>query len=408
MHILIVSQYFWPENFRLNELARELVSRGHEVTVLTGTPNYPGGDVFPEFKKDPARFSQYAGVSIVRLPFVPRGQSKIQLILNYMSFVLLGLTLGAWRLRGKKFDAIFAYLISPITAALPALFLGKLKRASVFIWVLDLWPETLSAVGVVRSPWLLGLVGRLVAFIYRHADRVLIQSRGFASNVSRYGCEATRVRYFPGWAEQVFEGPASNGEVAPELKSYKDGFNILFAGNIGDAQDFPAILDAAHILRHRDDVRWIVIGDGRASPKVVAEIEKRGLHDKVVMLGRFPVERMPAFFAGADALLVTLRKDPIFSLTIPAKVQSYLGAGKPILGMLDGEGASVIEEAEAGFVGPAGNASVLAQNVERLVEAGPAARIEMGAKGKAYCQREFERAKLIGQLERWMVELVSP
>lgn len=408
MHILIVSQYFWPENFRLNELATELVSRGHEVTVLTGTPNYPGGDVFPEFKKDPARFSQYEGVSIVRLPFVPRGQSKIQLILNYMSFVLLGLTLGAWRLRGKKFDAIFAYLISPITAALPALFLGKLKRAPVFIWVLDLWPETLSAVGVVRSPWLLGLVGRLVAFIYQHVDRVLIQSKGFASNVSRYGCEAARVRYFPGWAEQVFEGPASNGEVAPELKPYKDGFNILFAGNIGDAQDFPAILDAADILRHRDDVRWIVVGDGRASPKVVAEIEKRSLHDKVVMLGRFPVERMPAFFAGADALLVTLRKDPIFSLTIPAKVQSYLGAGKPILGMLDGEGANVIEEAEAGFVGPAGNAAALAQNVERLVEAGPAARIEMGAKGRAYCQREFERAKLIGQLEGWMVELASP
>ncbi|WP_206538711.1 glycosyltransferase family 4 protein [Afipia sp. P52-10] len=298
MHILIVSQYFWPENFRLNELATELVSRGHEVTVLTGTPNYPDGDVFPEFKKDPARFSQYAGVSIVRLPFVPRGQSKIQLILNYMSFVLLGLTLGAWRLRGKKFDAIFAYLISPITAALPALFLGKLKRAPVFIWVLDLWPETLSAVGVVRSPWILGLVGRLVAFIYRHSDRVLIQSKGFASNVSRYGCEAARVRYFPGWAEQVFEGQASDSEVAPELEAYRDGFNILFAGNIGDAQDFPAILDAADILRHRSDVRWIVVGDGRASPKVVAEIEKRNLHDKVVMLGRFPVERMPFFLRG--------------------------------------------------------------------------------------------------------------
>jgi colanic acid biosynthesis glycosyl transferase WcaI len=162
LRILIVSQYFWPENFRLNELATELVSRGHEVTVLTGAPNYPGGDVFPEFKKDPAKFVQYEGVSIVRLPFVPRGQSRVQLVLNYVSFVVLGLTLGAWRLRGQKFDATFAYLISPITAALPALFISKLKRAPAFIWVLDLWPETLSAVGVVRP----GFSGLLAAWLH--------------------------------------------------------------------------------------------------------------------------------------------------------------------------------------------------------------------------------------------------
>lgn len=404
MRILIVSQYFWPENFRLNELATELVLRGHEVTVLTGTPNYPTGDVFPEFKKDPEQFAQYEGVSIVRLPFVSRGQSKVRLVLNYLSFIVLGLTLGVWRLRRQKFDTVFAYLISPITAALPALFISKLKRAPAFIWVLDLWPETLSAVGVVRSPWLLGLVGRLVAFIYRHTDRVLIQSKGFASNVSRYGCEPSRVRYFPGWAEQMFDGRTDN-DVAPELEPFNGKFKILFAGNVGDAQDFPAILDAAEILRDRDDVRWIIVGDGRASARVEAEVEWRNLRKNVVVLGRFPAERMPSFFAGADVLLVTLRKDPIFSLTIPAKVQSYLGAARPILGMLDGEGARIIEEAGAGFSAPAGDAATLVQQVTRLIEAGAEVRAAMGASGRAYCQREFDRAKLIDQLEAWMSEL---
>lgn len=407
LRILIVSQYFWPENFRINELTAELSARGHEVTVLTGLPNYPSGEVFPEYRKHPDDFAQYAGAAVVRIPIIPRGRSRLQLALNYLSFVISASTLGAWRLRGKPFDVAFVFLISPITAALPALWIGRLKRAPVTIWVLDLWPETLAAVGALRSQLALRCIGYLVSFIYRRTARVFVQSRAFASNVVRYGGDAARVRYFPAWVEQVFDrAPASDAGV-PELDPGDGKFKILFAGNIGDAQDFPSVLAAIEALRDRTDVRWIIVGEGRAKAQLAAQIEARGLGQAVSLLGQYPIERMPAFFRSADALLVCLKDSSNFSLTIPGKVQSYLAAGVPILGMLDGEGARVIEEAGAGLVCPAGNGPELARQVLRLIATPASDRAEMGSRGRAYALREFNRAHLIDRLEEVLAEVAQ-
>lgn len=405
MRILIVSQYFWPENFRINELAAELAARGHDVTVLTGVPNYPSGEIFPDYRKNPRQFAQYGGVSIVRIPIIPRGRSRLQLVLNYLSFVMSASTLGAWRLRGKPFDVAFVFLISPITAALPALWIGRLKRAPVTIWVLDLWPETLAAVDAVRSQLALRCVGYLVSFIYRRTARVFVQSRAFVSNVVRYGGDAARVRYFPAWAEQVFDEAPVSQAGAPELDPNDGKFKILFAGNIGDAQDFPSILAAVEALRDRTDIRWIIVGEGRAKAQLAAQIELRGLGGAVTLLGQYPIERMPAFFGSADALLVSLKGSANFSMTIPGKVQSYLAAGVPILGMLDGEGARVIEEAGAGLVCPAGNGAELARQVLRLIATPACDRAEMGSRGRAYAAREFNRAHLIDRLEEVLAEV---
>jgi glycosyltransferase involved in cell wall biosynthesis len=405
LRILIVSQYFWPENFRINELAAELAARGHDVTVLTGVPNYPSGEIFPDYRKNPRQFAQYGGVSIVRIPIIPRGRSRLQLVLNYLSFVMSASTLGAWRLRGKPFDVAFVFLISPITAALPALWIGRLKRAPVTIWVLDLWPETLAAVDAVRSQLALRCVGYLVSFIYRRTARVFVQSRAFVSNVVRYGGDAARVRYFPAWAEQVFDEAPVSQAGAPELDPNDGKFKILFAGNIGDAQDFPSILAAVEALRDRTDIRWIIVGEGRAKAQLAAQIELRGLGGAVTLLGQYPIERMPAFFGSADALLVSLKGSANFSMTIPGKVQSYLAAGVPILGMLDGEGARVIEEAGAGLVCPAGNGAELARQVLRLIATPACDRAEMGSRGRAYAAREFNRAHLIDRLEEVLAEV---
>jgi glycosyltransferase involved in cell wall biosynthesis len=405
LRILIVSQYFWPENFRINELVTELAARGHDVTVLTGLPNYPSGEIFPDYSKNPNEFAQYGGASIVRIPIIPRGRSRLQLVLNYLSFVISGSTLGAWRLRGKPFDVAFVFLISPITAALPALWIGRLKHAPVTIWVLDLWPETLAAVDAVRSQLALRCVGYLVSFIYRRTARVFVQSRAFASNVVRYGGDAARVRYFPAWAEQVFdEAPVSQAGV-PELNPNDGKFKILFAGNVGDAQDFPSVLAAIEALRDRTDIRWIIVGEGRAKAQLAAQIEVRGLGEAVTLLGQYPIERMPSFFRSADALLVSLKNSSNFSMTIPGKVQSYLAAGVPILGMLDGEGARVIEEAGAGLVCPAGNGPELARQVLRLIATPASDRAEMGSRGRAYALREFNRAHLIDRLEEVLAEV---
>lgn len=407
MRFLVVSQYFWPETFRVNDLVAELAQRGHEVTVLTGTPNYPEGRIFPEYARDPSRFASFSGAEIVRVPIMPRGSSSLTLALNYLSFVITGLTLGLWRLRGRRYDAIVVVQLSPVTAALPGLALRRLKRAPLLMWVLDLWPDSLAAVGVVRSPRVLRWVGALVGFIYKRCDRVLVQSRAFVANVEKYSGDTTRIRYFPGWAEPIFKAPLAEVKAAPEVAPYLDTFNVLFAGNIGDAQDFPAILDAAQALRDEPNLRWLVVGDGRAVPWVRSEIVRRDLQQRVILLGRHPIERMPSFFKAASALLVSLKKDPSLAMTIPGKVQSYLATGLPIVAMLDGEGAAVIDEAQAGAVCPAGAGLQMAQQVQSLMSMPAAERAAMGTRGRAYCEREFGRAGLMTALEMWAAELIG-
>ncbi len=405
MRVLVVSQYFWPENFRVNDLVAELVTRGHAVCVLTGQPNYPDGRIFSDYRRDPRRFSEFAGARVLRVPVVPRGSGSLRLLVNYLSFVASGLLLGPWRLRGQDFDVIFVFQISPITSALPALLLRRLKKAPLLMWVLDLWPDTLAAIGVVRAPWALACVGRLVSFIYRRCDRVLVQSRAFGPNIERFAVDVSRIRYLPNWAEPTFETPLQAAPLAPELESYKDCFNILFAGNIGEAQDFPAILLAAETLRDEPGLRWLVVGDGRSAAWLRDEVSRRGLGESVILLGRHSIERMPSFFRAASALLVSLKKEPIFAMTIPGKVQSYLAAGLPIVAMLDGEGAAVIEQAGAGLVCPAGASQQLADKVRQLMTMPVAERAAMGERGRRYCEQEFERRRLISSLEAWMAEL---
>jgi colanic acid biosynthesis glycosyl transferase WcaI len=403
MRILIVSQYFWPENFRVNELAAELVSRGHTVTVLTGRPNYPEGVVFPEFAACSQNFAQYAGADVVRVPLHPRGKTKWTLIRNYISFVFWGSWLGPWKLREKKFDAVFVYEISPITVALPAIVIGKLKRAPLLLWVLDLWPETLSAVGVVKSTRILNTVGLLVGFIYRRCNIILAQSKAFGKNIRKWAKADVRIEYFPAWGDKIFELPEAVPHHAA-LSAHAGKFCIVFAGNIGEAQDFPAVVEAARLLRNDKRIHWIIVGDGRAAPTLRAKIDEFGLQDVMFMLGRFPLSEMPAFFQAADALLVCLQSNPVFGMTIPGKVQSYMAAGVPLLGMLDGEGARVIEESGGGLVANAGDSEKLAANIMQMMNMPIEDRAKMGQNAAVYCQHEFARDRIIDRLESLIAE----
>jgi glycosyltransferase involved in cell wall biosynthesis len=403
MRLLVVSQYFWPENFRINDLVAEMVVRGHDVTVLTGIPNYPEGVVNSEFRDNPLKFSNWCGARVVRAPILARGKSSWRLLLNYLSFFLSASLVGLWRLRGQHFDAVFVCQLSPVTSAIPGVLISAVKRAPMAMWVLDLWPESLTAVGVIRSKWLLAFVGGLVSFIYRHCDLILAQSNSFVDAIKLRTGNDKRVEFFPSWAETFFS--IEKVEAAPEVSFVKDSFNVMFAGNIGHAQDFPSILNAAEILREQPSIRWLIVGDGSASAWVVKEIERRGLAGKVIMLGRFPLERMPGFFCHADVLLVSLKDEPTFAMTIPGKVQSYLATGIPIVAMLDGEGAHVISKASAGMVCAAGDADGLAQLVLKLFCMTPQLRKEMGLRGKNLYMQEFDRKVLIDRLEHWLVRL---
>jgi glycosyltransferase involved in cell wall biosynthesis len=404
--ILIVSQYFWPESFRINDLALGLQEREHEVTVLTGMPNYPSGRFFPGYGFFSPSQEEFNNIRVMRVPLIPRGTGKgWQLALNYLSFAISASLIAPWRCR-DRYDLIFVYEPSPITVCLPAIVLKWLKRVPLILWVQDLWPESLSATGAVQSPFILNWVRRLVRFIYRHCALILVQSEGFISRVLAMEVESGRVRYFPNWAETLYQ-PLLPGEDAPERTQMPNGFRVMFAGNIGAAQSFQTILAAAEKLKHHHDIHWVILGDGHRKDWVARQINERRLEDKVHLLGHRPVETMPRYFALADAMLVTLRRDPVFALTVPSKVQSYLACAKPIISAADGETARVVENSGAGFSCPAENAIALADAVLKLYRMSPVDRKKMGEKGRVYYEAHFQQQRLLDQLEGWMREIVG-
>ncbi len=404
--VLIISQYFWPESFRINDIALGLKERGHDVTVLTGKPNYPGGDFFSGYGYFKRAREDYHGISVRRVPLCPRGRGgSLRLALNYLSFALLASVLGPWRCR-EGYDAILVYEPSPITVGLPAVVMKWLKGAPVLFWVQDLWPESISATGAVRSPLALGLVERLVCWIYRGCDRILVQSEAFVEPIERLGVERERIHYFPNSAEGIYQ-PLRLEESAPERARIPAGFRVVFAGNIGKAQDFETILGAVERLKTYQDIQWVILGDGRMLSWVAEQVGRRNLADTVHLLGRHPVESMPRYFALADVMLVTLRDEPIFALTIPAKVQSYLACARPVIAALRGEGARVIREAGAGLTPPPEDPDALAEAVLAMYSMPVAERRAMGARGREYFEAHFERNVLLQRLDDWMKELAQ-
>ena len=403
MRILVVSQQFWPENFRINDLATELVNRGHEVTVLTGLPNYPEGQVFDYYRAAPDEYSQYKGINIIRVPIIARGSNRFSLVLNYISFAISASVIGAFKLRGQEFDVIFTFEPSPVTVGIPAGILRKIKRAPMVFWVLDLWPETLSAVGAVRNALLLKIVGWLVRMIYQNCDLILAQSKSFISQIKKYSGIDKKIEYFPSWSE--IEITMNQEPAAIEIQNKPNTFNILFAGNIGEAQDFPNILKAVKILKKHLNIQWHIIGDGRIAPWVRSYIEEHDLQKNIYLYGRFPLERMPSFFKHADALLVSLKDDPTFAMTIPGKIQTYLSVGIPVIGMLNGEGSDLINRSGVGLTCHAGDAVGLANIVLEISAMPKQSLVEMGKRGPETLNREFDRTQLINRLESWFHEI---
>lgn len=405
LRVLIVTQYFWPESFRINDLAIGLKNRGHEVTVLTGLPNYPQGKLYPGYEYSTSK-EHYQGLDVIRVPMVTRGSSKgLRLILNYLSYALSACVLGPRLCRGP-IDAIFVFQPSPFTVALPALVMKRVLRAPILFWVQDLWPESLKAADAVRSGWLLGLVDRLVRYVYRRCERVLVQSRGFVSYIQTQGVEPERIRYFPNSAETFFT-PLSPEKCREEDRELPAGFRILYTGNIGVAQAFDTVLDAAERTRHVSEVQWVVIGDGRDGARVCKAIAERGLGATVHMMGSRPVETIPRYLAVADVLMVSLKRDPAFAETIPSKVQSYLACGKPILAALEGEGARVIQDSRSGAVCPPEDAEKLAAEALKLYAMSPFERLGLGVNGRKYFEAHFDSAHLLDQLETWITEVTQ-
>ncbi len=403
MKILVVTQYFWPENFKINDLCLGLLEKGHDVTVYTGLPNYPEGKLYegysffhgPYFEKFE---TPHGTIPIIRSPLVTRGKQKsLRLIANYVSYFFLASILAPFLVRGK-FDKIFVYEPSPITVAIPGIVLKFLKRAPMYFWVTDLWPESLVATNTVKNPIILNLVSLMVRVLYFFSDAILVTSQGFIQRVQNLGAPRKKIFYFPQWAEDLYREQPSSTFTDPLIPEVEDGFKIMFAGNIGSAQDFEMIMESALFLKNESHIHFLIVGDGMKKLWAEDFCRTHNLEKTVHFLGRKPIDQMPNYFSKADVLLMTLKDSEIFSITIPAKLQSYMAFGKPILSTVNGEAAQIIKDSRAGLVSPAGDGKKLSQTILQFSQMSKDERESMAVNGKNYYLKHFDRNQCLNRL----------
>jgi colanic acid biosynthesis glycosyl transferase WcaI len=401
MNILIITPHFHPENFRINDFAEAFAGRGHSITVLTSVPNYPAGRYFEGYGLFKNNREVYKGIHIYRIPVIPRGSgSPLRLAINYISYVVGGIFTSLFLMK-KELDIIFVFEPSPITIGLPAIFIKKMKNIPIIFWVLDLWPESVVSASSLKSSIVPNLLTPIVKFIYHHCDRILVSSKGFINSIAEKDVSKEKIEYYPQWAEPLFRPMSTDGYLLKSIP--KDSFKIMFAGNIGEAQDFPSIVEAARLLKSNSNIHWIILGGGRKESWVRKKVEEYQLQDCFHLMGTFPLEKMPEFYSNADAMLFSLKREDIFALTVPAKVQSYLACGKPILAMIDGEGASIIEESDAGYTSPAETPDMLAENALRMATISPLQLLEMGQRARKYYDENFERSFLFEKAESMFI-----
>ncbi len=396
MNILILSQYFWPENFKINDIALGLKDKGHEVTVLTGIPNYPDGKIYPGYKNK-ASIETWEGIKIYRANLFPRGSGGgLRLFLNYFSFAFFA-TFKIFKVK-EKIDCVLVFEPSPVTVGVPAIFYRIFRKIPYAFWVQDLWPETLTAAGGIKNKGILGFFNWLTKSIYRKSSVLFVQSRTFTDYIVTQGIKKDKIVYLPNSTEEFYRYIDKSDKYDSLLPP---GKKVMFAGNIGEAQSLDTFLHAMKIVVEKGNIfNWIIVGDGRYKTDLEKNAADLGLTKFIHFVGKFPSEEMPHFFSNADALYLSLKKDYIFSLTIPSKLQSYLACGRPVLASLDGEGAKIVQESAAGFVSPSEDFNELAVNIEKIINLTEEQKELLGQNALQYYNAEFKRSIVLEKLEQ--------
>jgi glycosyltransferase involved in cell wall biosynthesis len=397
MKILILTQWYLPEPALLiQELAQTLIAHGHQVTVLTGFPNYPSGQIYPGYQLRPLQKEIIAGVPVVRVPLYPEHSlSGFKRALNYLSFAASATVFG-WDAVSKP-EVMFVYH-PPLTIGLPAYVLSRFWRIPFVYNIADMWPETLSATGMLKNAAALKTIGRFAKWVYEKAAVICVISPGFRENLIKKGVPADKIHVISNWVDpKAYYVAAPDLDLAEEL-GLSNRFNVMFAGNIGEAQGVETVLEAAKLLRDLKDVQFVLVGDGVALPGLKETAIDQGLNN-VLFLGRYPQDRMPVLYALADVLLVHLKDDPLFRITIPHKTLTYLASGKPILAAVAGDTNKVVTEAGAGLGCPPGNPEALAEAVRKLYHLDRAELQRMGMNGRQAAKNLYSREHLIGKIE---------
>ncbi len=397
MRALIISQFFWPENFKINDIVSYFESRNIESVVLTSYPHYPNKKKYRSFFNNKKELEYYGKTRIFRVPVISRGDTNVGLIFNYISFVVTSLVFGIWKIRNEKFDFIFIFQTSPATVVIPALFISMIKRKPIFMWVLDLWPETLVSMKVISNKFLIKLISAFMKKVYERCEIVLCQSRSITKIINDLSFKKNAI-FFPSWSEKIFYEKKT--KTLDRFDYDQNKFNIFFTGNIGKAQDFKTLIEALKIVKfQRIDLQIHIIGDGRRLEWLKNQAKINDLNLLIKFHGSYPVEYMPFFFEKADALFVSLVPGGVFSITIPAKIQTYLLSKKPILGVVEGEPLKIINDSKCGFASKAGEPEALVKNIQSLMNLSEKEKEEMGENGYNYSLENFSRIKLLKGLE---------
>ena len=389
MKILVVCQHYWPEPFPLTDICEDLVKRGHEVHIITDVPNYPMGYIYDGYKKGKNRKQTRNGVKITRTFTIGRRNNLIFRFLNYFSFAISS-TLYAKGLK-EEYDVVFTNQTSPILMVNAAMTYAKKHKKKTVLYCMDLWPASLAAGGVGQGSPIYKVFHKISDYLYKKADRILITSQMFREYFrNEFGIDDSVISYLPQYANAGFEATAETDYTDKKTTS------LMFAGNVGAAQSIPTILGAAKLLKNKEDITWHIVGDGSELENLKASAEKDGLSN-VIFHGRHPIEKMPEFYSMADAMLVTLTKDPFISLTLPAKVQSYMAAGKPIIAAADGEIPIVLEKSGCVFSAPAEDAKGLANEVTEFINHKDKKALSQAA--KKYYKENFTQELFMDKLE---------
>ena len=402
-HILLISQYFYPETFRVNDMACEWVKKGYKVTVLTGIPNYPMGKFFEGYDRKHRTRETWNGVDIIRIPLVARGNSTNKLLnacgmaANYLSFMLSG---KKW-IKSKEAanlhaDLVFTFEVSPMTQAMIGVWYGKRYHVPTYLYVQDLWPENVETVTGIHNRAVIGPIDRMVDKIYRETDTIFTTSPSFVEAIvnRKKAVDCNKVHYWPQYAEEFYQ-PMEPQEI--DGIDNNDGYyKIAFTGNIGTAQGLDVLPKAAELLK-KEKVKFVIVGDGRYQSEFERQIKERNVEDKFIMIPRVPAEKVPEILSVCDAGFISFNKTPLWENTIPAKLQSYMACGKTIIASASGETKRIIEEARCGICCEIGNAEKLAEGIRSIINQD---NKELAKNAREYFDNHFDKKRLMDEMEK--------
>lgn len=401
-HILVISQYFFPENFRINDICQEWIKKGYKVTVITGIPNYPEGKFYKGYNFFKKRAENYNGIEIIRLPIIPRGSSKITLILNYFSFVVSGFIWS--QLSRLKPDYVFIFEVSPMTQALPGVWFAKRKNIPCYIYVQDLWPENVEIVTGITSKKVINPIGRMVDYIYLNCNRIFTTSRSFVESIAKRGVEFEKLAYWPQYAEET------NVDVNYKEKK-QDALSIVFTGNLGEAQGLSQLIPLAKKLKHlnyNNKIHFTLVGEGRFKSQLVKLTHDEDIDDMFTFIGRVPSVDVPLILKSHDVALLSLSPNPLFDMTIPAKLQTYLSVGMPILGFVNGESKEIINESNSGLVASLNDIDGQIEHILTFLMSSEDEMLLYRKRAKEYAEEHFNKLTLLSLMDTYFLDNSHP